>query len=292
MLNPHNSVSKSNNNIYSNIIDQMDIGVFWKDLDLCFSGANKRFCDYFGITEEELRGKTEAELNISTSIVDGDDENIIMDGKSYNKERVKWKNNTIILTKYPLYDNCNRIIGIAGYFIDITNTIGEIDKLKEECATDPLTKLRNRKGFEDDLSRFINDYETKHENFIMYMIDVDDFKKFNDTYGHHVGDSVLVSVASNLVDVFDANTSSISRIGGDEFAVLAKTSQIYDYTFGIQRINYAFKCAKAKEIPIPISASVGGAIYSVAKNRSALQTDADELMYLHKKKKKGVTNGV
>ncbi len=89
----------------------------------------------------------------------------------------------------------------------------------EEATTDALTGLRNRKGFDDALAAGIELSVTENVPFSFVMIDIDHFKRFNDTYGHIVGDKVLKLVSQVLREsVRGADT--VARYGGEEFAIL------------------------------------------------------------------------
>lgn len=86
------------------------------------------------------------------------------------------------------------------------------DKLKALASTDALTELKNRRFLEDIL------LNTKHPSFFA-MLDVDDFKSINDTYGHDIGDKVLKELAFLIKKAVDVN-GIVARWGGEEFAIL------------------------------------------------------------------------
>ncbi|NVK74939.1 MAG: GGDEF domain-containing protein [Oceanospirillaceae bacterium] len=86
------------------------------------------------------------------------------------------------------------------------------DKLKALASTDVLTELKNRRFLEDIL------LNTKHSSFFA-MLDVDDFKNINDTYGHDIGDKVLKELAFLIKKAVDVN-GVVARWGGEEFAIL------------------------------------------------------------------------
>jgi len=92
-------------------------------------------------------------------------------------------------------------------------------ELKEESITDPLTKLYNRRHFNNIFSTHLNSAIRKSKFISFIMIDVDNFKKYNDHYGHIQGDSVLIEVSKVLNSFTNKNTSSF-RLGGEEFAIL------------------------------------------------------------------------
>ncbi len=90
-------------------------------------------------------------------------------------------------------------------------------ELQELCNTDGLTKLFNRRYFEDKIDKILNDVTKQSYAFI--IIDVDKFKDINDLYGHSAGDQALVFISNTLTETFKED-SVVCRLGGDEFVVL------------------------------------------------------------------------
>jgi diguanylate cyclase (GGDEF)-like protein len=90
-----------------------------------------------------------------------------------------------------------------------------VDALKS--STDPLTGLRNRRGFYRSASRLLT-ADPRALSLSVLMVDLDNFKRINDTYGHATGDRILVAVADSLRRISDGGTV-IARVGGEEFLV-------------------------------------------------------------------------
>jgi len=95
----------------------------------------------------------------------------------------------------------------------------ELEKLRHNAATDPLTGLKNRRMFEEHLGREINRAKRYGTSFAMLLLDLRRFKLANDTYGHATGDEILRSLARASVETVRGSDISC-RIGGDEFAIL------------------------------------------------------------------------
>ena len=95
----------------------------------------------------------------------------------------------------------------------------ELEKLRHNAATDSLTGLKNRRMFEEYLSREINRARRYGTSFAMLLLDLRRFKLANDTYGHATGDEILRSLARASVETIRGSDISC-RIGGDEFAIL------------------------------------------------------------------------
>lgn len=105
--------------------------------------------------------------------------------------------------------------------ITTTKLIAERDEARREAIVDPLTKVWNRKGIDELLAQEIAKAKRKQEQVFAMLIDIDFFKKINDTYGHLSGDVALKEVAQHIrfsVRPYDI----IGRYGGDEFLIFAK----------------------------------------------------------------------
>lgn len=96
-------------------------------------------------------------------------------------------------------------------------------RLEREAQTDSLTGLYNHRYFHERLRRELTHSSAAHENVAVVMIDIDDFKKVNDVFGHAVGDQVLAELADHLRATV-RSTDVVCRIGGEEFAVIVPSS--------------------------------------------------------------------
>jgi diguanylate cyclase len=102
---------------------------------------------------------------------------------------------------------------------EITLLQQNLDAVRTESLTDPLTSLANRKYFDDALAGAIAEARAKGEALSLMMTDIDHFKKFNDSYGHLTGDQVLRLVAISMKQTVKGQDIA-ARYGGEEFAVV------------------------------------------------------------------------
>jgi diguanylate cyclase len=102
---------------------------------------------------------------------------------------------------------------------EITVLQQNLEVVRNESLTDPLTTLANRKSFDDTLARAIGEARARNEQLSLMMMDVDHFKRFNDTYGHLTGDQVLRLVAISVKQNVKGQDIA-ARYGGEEFAVV------------------------------------------------------------------------
>jgi len=110
----------------------------------------------------------------------------------------------------------NKLIGIA---IDINKRKKEENLLEREATTDPLTGILNRRKFEQIMQQQLITSTKNNNIFSFLMLDIDLFKKINDTYGHPVGDKIIIHIVNICKNILRKN-DYIARVGGEEFAIL------------------------------------------------------------------------
>jgi len=176
---------------------------------------------------------------------------------------------------------------ILDFVVEAEQTIAEqnehIEKLKILTTTDPLTGLLNRRGIIQELEHAVATAERHGELAIFAYIDLDGFKHINDTHGHLAGDAKLQHVANTLLSAI-RQTDCAARMGGDEFALLLRHS---DLEGGVHRTNFIqqqlnFTNFTYQGHAIPIRASFGIAEISPGKSVTEIIKLADRLMYRNK----------
>ena len=141
---------------------------------------------------------------------------------------------------------------------------------------DALTGLYNRSAIEPILSRMEERYQSAGESYILLMLDVDDFKQINDTYGHTIGDAVLKSVAERLASVV-RERDYVARFGGDEFLILITVDHADDANVIIERVNSLVY--RVAGFTFDVFVSAGGAHRRECDSRDATIALADRRMY-------------
>ncbi len=107
-------------------------------------------------------------------------------------------------------------------FTDISENFSDKIRFRQDSLVDPLTGVHNRKFFSEHISGIIADYEAEGHAAGLIIIDIDNFKSINDTYGHDTGDVILKQLADILSHHIRGNDELI-RWGGDEFVIIADT---------------------------------------------------------------------
>ncbi|MPN40503.1 Response regulator PleD [bioreactor metagenome] len=152
--------------------------------------------------------------------------------------------------------------------------------------TDYLTGVFNRRLLDYYLQEKIKS-STKQKTFSAILIDLDDFKQINDTYGHDAGDKTLQEFVKLLRSGL-RSTDFIARFGGDEFYVILDISDKITLEEVVQRIRDAAGGARLSQGIRPIDFSMGYDIYDSASGMTAedFKQHIDQLMYDEKKRKK------
>jgi len=169
------------------------------------------------------------------------------------------------------------------------NELNEINNILENknreyetlASTDALTGLYNRYKFSE---LFISSYKTmlqRNNKMSLIMLDIDYFKKVNDTYGHNVGDKVLVQVAHCMLQVL-RNVDIIGRWGGEEFVMLLPTADLKNASILAEKIRYEIEHQEI-DIAGKITVSMGVCEIKVKTTLEENIKEADDALYLAKK---------
>jgi diguanylate cyclase (GGDEF)-like protein len=117
---------------------------------------------------------------------------------------------------YPIIDDLGNKIGYTA----ISQNITDKKRVEELSITDQLTQLHNRMYLENSFHKEIKRAKRYNHSFAVIMLDIDHFKEVNDTYGHDVGDNVLITISKILSDHI-RETDILGRWGGEEFLIIS-----------------------------------------------------------------------
>lgn len=175
----------------------------------------------------------------------------------------------------------------------LERSVGELNQANTELAQrvlhDPLTRLANRTLFADRLDLALGRPSTDGSSVGVLFVDLDDFKRINDTYGHEAGDQVLIAVAERLRACIRPNDTA-ARMGGDEFTVVLESIQDEAEVEAVsQRILHALRVPVAiAGTEVQVNASIGQTISRRIPGIAAeLMREADSAMYVAKSHGKG-----
>jgi len=177
----------------------------------------------------------------------------------------------------------------------LAGTIRELEAsrkaLAEQATTDSLTGLRNRRSFYEQANELLVSCRRRDEDMSVLLLDIDHFKKVNDTFGHQAGDTVLIAVARLLESVIRADASrrrgdTVARFGGEEFVIMLPLTNRLGAAVLAERVRASIEAAdiRTEGRRIPVTASIGIATLAaeMVESIDRLLTIADRRLYLAK----------
>ena len=159
----------------------------------------------------------------------------------------------------------------------------QVERAMGDAYTDPLTGLYNRRYLDADLRRRVNAAAENGEGFAVALLDVDHFKRVNDTWGHAAGDAVLCNVAQQI-RAFLRTGDLECRYGGEEFVIVLPATSLTDARLVAERLRLGV--AAGRSLPSTeetITASLGVAAWRPGEEPAALLHRADQALYAAKR---------
>jgi len=200
-------------------------GIFITKTDGTIIDVNPAFCQITGYERKEVLGKNPRILNSQQQDSDFYADmwkSIIALGYWKGEVWNRKKNGELyaeLLTISSLKDSNGKTLHYMGLFSDITQIKNQHRTLEQMAHYDPLTSLPNRTLFLDRFNQAIAHADRVKNSLAVCFIDLDNFKPINDNFGHSVGDKILMEVAERIKSNL-RNKDTVSRQGGDEFALL------------------------------------------------------------------------
>jgi diguanylate cyclase (GGDEF)-like protein/PAS domain S-box-containing protein len=188
--------------------------------------VNRTLCDLLGYSEEELRGRTPQDIThpddlplgpplLQETLAGKRDHYELQKRYVHADGRAIWAHLSVSLVR----DDDGTPLHLIAHITDITERLELQERLQTLADRDSLTGMFNRRRFEEELETQLARCARFGERAALAMIDLDGFKRVNDTRGHAAGDEVLRSTAQALSLRIRA-TDTLARLGGDEFAVI------------------------------------------------------------------------
>lgn len=172
--------------------------------------------------------------------------------------------------------------------VEMQQVRGQLAKSQEEARSDALTGVYNRLAFQEELVALIKKGADDTHPPCLILLDIDFFKKVNDTYGHLAGDHVLIAVAQQI-KASVRGSDVVARYGGEEFAILLRDTPrsgclavAENVRLHIGRNPVALPAELRISKRIPVTASLGGAWVRIDENPEALIERADKALYRSK----------
>lgn len=274
------------------VLDTIPMRVFWKDLELNYLGANQNLLNDIGFENiNQLVGKSDFSIFENAEEAEPkrqDDREVIQSGKAklnieeplvVADQKPKW----LRTNKVPMKTADGTIIGVLGTYQDITEEVEYRKRIEQLALIDHLTGLANRRS----LQRTI--LNAAYASAGLMFIDLDRFKRVNDSLGHAAGDHLLRKVARTFQEITDEYDATLARLGGDEFSIFKTFASPLASVETLQKI--ANKIIESLGSPIrlndhvvSIGASIGITTLShPPQTTRKCFTEADLAMYSAKK---------
>jgi diguanylate cyclase (GGDEF)-like protein len=161
----------------------------------------------------------------------------------------------------------------------IANLTIQIEKLEKTSKIDPLTKVFNKKALNENLKKICMQKNLKHELHLL-ILDIDDFKIINDTYGHLAGDKILIFI-TNILRKTLRESDKIFRFGGEEFVIILNRISTEDCKSISNRMLSLISNNRLiyKGQSLQVTASMGGTVYYDSDTPDSLLDRADKGLY-------------
>jgi diguanylate cyclase (GGDEF)-like protein/PAS domain S-box-containing protein len=292
---PNGGAVAQDEQFYRDLVDSMSDGVYFVDRDrkiTYWSGGAERLTGYRA-TEVTGRYCRDGILNhvdasgaelcgaacpLAATIRDGRrrDAHVYMHHADGHRQPV-WVRSSV------LYDRNGDIAGAVEVFSDdsaVADARAQLDEQQQLALTDALTAVGNRRRLEMQVEARLDEWRRHALPFGLLMVDIDLFKKVNDTYGHDAGDQVLTMVARTLS--FGVRGSDVvTRFGGEEFAVVlghADPDRLASVGERLRQLVAASRLMIGLQ-PIEVTVSIGGALVEPGDDQGTLLRRADAALY-------------
>lgn len=285
-------------------LDNASTPITIKDLEGTYISVNSEFAYWLQIPETEIINKKDYEIFPKNSIkklrqyelqaifeeiaVTFEESILLPDGL-----------HTFIITKFPLLNENNKPYAVGGIYLDISDrkkaeiTLEETQanlrlvnqELERLVNLDGLTQIANRRCFNDRIIYEWNRLHRERKPLALLMFDVDYFKRYNDHYGHQLGDECLVRIAQAVHNLIQRPADLVARYGGEEFIVILPNTNIAGAITVAQRVH---NCIKELKIPhlysevsniVTISQGIACAVPDLERSPYTLIQNVDLALY-------------
>jgi diguanylate cyclase (GGDEF)-like protein len=212
---------------FFSLFERAPVGIYYYNKALELEDINAHFMQMNKVEEKEaLIGTNLHELSNAQAIQAHKD---VFDGKTGNYrgpfESINNENLYVKLSTVPMINADGQVAGGITIINDITNEVTAKEKMIRNAYYDLLTNIPNRTLLMDKLKSFIAEKREHEEYAALLFLDIDNFKKVNETFGHDVGDNLLKQVAHRIEDVVGSK-EIFARVSGNKFVILIPSLHI------------------------------------------------------------------
>jgi diguanylate cyclase (GGDEF)-like protein/PAS domain S-box-containing protein len=287
-----------NEGLYRTILDNLTDGVYFLDADRRITYWSKGAEKLTGFPSHDVVGKRCADgilahvndtgcslcagnCPMRQTIVDGRRREVEVSMHHKDGHRIP-----VIISSMPIKDDSGRITGAVEIFSDNTardSMMAQLEELQRTASLDPLTKLANRRHIEAQLQSRLDEFRRYGWVFGVLFMDVDGFKRVNDTLGHDAGDLVLKMVARTLANSL-RSFDIPGRWGGDEFIAVVtnvNADQLRSVADKVRSLVAESYIANESGT-LRVTASIGAVLAQFDDSIESLVKRADKLMFASK----------
>lgn len=272
------------------LVDTIPSPVFFKDEAGRYLGCNTAFENYIGIPRAELLGRSVHDISpkdLADKYFAADQALFDHPGTQTYEAAVTYADGTrrdVVFNKATFSKTDGSLGGLVGVILDISERKQMERAIWHEANYDALTGLANRRLFKDKLRQRIDQAGQEKQELALLFIDLDRFKEVNDTFGHDIGDLLLIEAGQRICSTL-GSSDQVARLGGDEFVVILPAIADHDSAAHVAR-----QLIQALDRPFElnghlayVSASIGIAYYPDDSSTSeTLLSYADQAMYAAK----------
>jgi diguanylate cyclase (GGDEF)-like protein len=271
---------------FKTVVDSLGEGIAIKDLDYRIQYQNRTMIEMFG---DRTGAVCYAAFGIKEPCPGCPTILALKDGQTHSASRSYTINNRTLhieSTASLIRDSQGVVTGTVEIIRDISERIENENIIREMAFLDPLTGLANRRLFQDRLDQAIAKSNRYGMQFGLMVLDLDNFKEINDSFGHEAGDKVLREAADRIRACCKRDLDTISRLGGDEFCIICTDCngrEQLDYISG-QLLNQFKQPFQLGDTEVEVTTSIGISIFPEnGTEAKELEIASDRAMYAAKK---------
>ena len=282
-----------NHILLEEIMNNIPNPMFYKDKTGVYRNVNDAFAKgILGLSKDLISGKSLYDLReyIPLSLIkayEEEDQKFYEENKPNDYEtKVRVSDGSLKdfrINKTIFHSDKNELLGYVGIMTDITELKEKERKLEELASVDPLSKLYNRRYFSHAAEHMLSLAKREKFHLSVVMMDIDNFKKINDNFGHKIGDDVIIILSQKLQDL--SRTSDIvCRFGGEEFILLLPHTDIDGASIIAEKIRaeidgIILNVNENQELKFTVSVGVAEVAIEAESNIEAAIKRADDALY-------------
>ena len=280
---------------FFSLFERAPVGIFYYNDQLELEDINAHFMQMNNIDNKEALIGTSLHNIVNAQIIKAHE--IIFEGKTGNyRGPFESENNEhlyVKLSTVPMINAEGNVAGGISIINDITQEVTAKEEMIRNAYYDLLTNIPNRTLLMDNLTSFLKYSEITKNHAALLFLDIDNFKKVNETYGHNVGDNLLKQVAKKIEDIIGTH-EIFARVSGDKFVILIPALSVDKKRAQEETLHYIHTINTQFAKPLPMAGeeyhltfSIGVILFDHENSAYDLLKRAETAMYEAKKNARG-----